>query len=233
MSNLFINPKIKKISLEVVRESPLVKLFEKLAKWSLVFGTAFLVLAYAPSVWYAVKPDRVNVSDLILETIRNPNKSKIEAMAGEVGKESVYKPPFDPSLSRENIVKIPSVKIETKINEAGLETHEDALRIGVWRVTNFGFPNERSLPTILAAHRFGYLKWSIPYRLKNSFYSLPRLEVGDTIEIIWLQRKYIYEVYAQSKGEEIEDYSADLILYTCESLGSSVRIFRYGRLLEI
>ncbi|KKS80793.1 MAG: hypothetical protein UV56_C0008G0001, partial [Candidatus Woesebacteria bacterium GW2011_GWC1_43_10b] len=65
------------------------------------------------------------------------------------------------------------------------------------------------------------------------FYSLPKLKTGDTVEIIWRQRKYLYEVYKEEEGEEITDYSADLILYTCESLSSPVRIFRYARLLEI
>jgi len=91
----------------------------------------------------------------------------------------------------------------------------------------------RTKPTILAAHRFGYLAWSIPYRLKNSFYNLPKLKVGDLVEIDWGQRRYVYEVYAEGKGEEITDYTADLILYTCEAMNSSVRIFRYARLLRI
>jgi hypothetical protein len=59
------------------------------------------------------------------------------------------------------------------------------------------------------------------------------VKVGDTVEMNWRQRRYIYEVYAEEKGEEITDYDADLILYTCESLNSSVRIVKYARLLEI
>ena len=57
--------------------------------------------------------------------------------------------------------------------------------------------------------------------------------MGDTVEIIWKQRKYVYEIYKEEEGEEISDYTADLILYTCESLKSPIRIFRYARLLEI
>lgn len=235
MPDLFRSPQIKHINLASLSENPLVRFFEALAKWSLIIGIIFLVLAYTPSIWYAVKPNAVNVSDLLIKTIRNPNKSKIEAMQENKERENkpVYQPRFDPSLPSENIVKITSVRIETGINEASLSAFEDALRVGVWRVANFGTPEDRSLPTILAAHRYGYLKWSIPYRLKNSFYSLPKLKVGDTVEIVWNQRKYIYEVYEEGRGEEIEDYSADLILYTCENLGDSERIFKYARLLEI
>ena len=85
----------------------------------------------------------------------------------------------------------------------------------------------------MAAHRFGYLKWSDSYRRQNSFYNLPKLKKGDVVRIIWKQRKYVYEIYGLEEGEEILDYSADLILYTCKFLDSSVRIFRYGRLLEV
>jgi sortase (surface protein transpeptidase) len=113
------------------------------------------------------------------------------------------------------------------------ENYEEALKVGVWRVPDFGTPYERKAPVILAAHRYGYLRWSVPYRLKNSFYNLPKVKVGDTVEIIWRQRKYIYEVYAEGKGEEITDYSADLILYTCEDLTSPVRIFKYARLIRV
>lgn len=193
----------------------------------LASAIVFLVL-YLPSVVYFIgsgaklpslfltKPQEIGVEVL-------PPRSKVD----------VYQPRFDPSLPLENRIIIPSAGIETKINEMPLENYEEALKVGVWRVPDFGTPYDRKLPVILAAHRYGYLKWSIPYRLKNSFYSLPKVKVGDTVEIIWRQRKYVYEVYAEGKGEEISDYSADLILYTCESLTSPVRIFKYARLLQV
>ena len=87
-----------------------------------------------------------------------------------------------------------------------LSDYETALKKGVWRVPNFGDPYNRERPTILAAHRFGYLAWSVKYRLANSFYNLPKLKEGDRVEINWLQRKYVYEVYATGEGEEITDY---------------------------
>ena len=46
-------------------------------------------------------------------------------------------------------------------------------------------------------------------------------------------RKYTYEIYAEGRGDEINDYSANLILYTCETLNSNIRIFKYARLLQI
>jgi sortase (surface protein transpeptidase) len=58
------------------------------------------------------------------------------------------------------------------------------------------------------------------------------MRVGDTVEIDWKQRKYTYEVYATDKGTEIADYSADLILYTCESLTGDARVFVYARLIR-
>ena len=97
---------------------------------------------------------------------------------------------------------------------------------------DFGDPYNREKPTILAAHRFGYLAWSVKYRLANSFYNLPKLKVGDRIEVNWLKRKYMYEVYATGEGKEITDYTADLILYTCKFLESPIRLFAYARLVE-
>lgn len=212
----------------------LAEKLSKLSRYLALLGIILLLIAYIPSIFYYIVPEKIDVSKVILATIRNPNKSKMEKLVEpEVKDKPVYQPPINRSLSLENMVNIPSVGIKTKINEAPIENYEDALRIGVWRVPDFGTPYGREKPTILAAHRYGYLKWSIPYRLRNSFYNLPKLKVGDTVEIIWKQRKYTYEVYKEDMGEEITDYSADLILYTCKSLKSPIRVFKYARLLEI
>ncbi len=201
----------------------------KLSKYLFILGLLVLLISFAPSVWYQIKSGGIEkISNLITETLKLGKEEKISEV-----KNIEYQPRYDPKLSMESRIKIPTAKIDTQIWEATIENHEDALKKGVWRAPDFGTPADRKKPTILAAHRFGYLAWSIPYRLKNSFYSLPKLKVGNTVEIIWKQRKYTYEIYKESKGEEIEDYSADLILYTCESLNSPERIFKYGKLLEI
>lgn len=222
-SSADIRPKTNKTKLSVA------KILSNLSKMLFVAGIILLIVGFAPSVWYQIKSGGMEkISKFILGTVTSANKAKLPTE-----KKEVYLPRFDSKLPLETRLKIPSIKIDTIINEATPDNYEEALRKGVWRISDFGTPNTREKPVILAAHRFGYLAWSIPFRLKNSFYSLPKLKVGATVEITWSQRKYIYEVYAQGKGEEIADYSADLILYTCESLNSPVRIFKYARLLEI
>jgi sortase (surface protein transpeptidase) len=132
-----------------------------------------------------------------------------------------------------NWVVIPKLGVRTQINEATTEDHEDALRKGVWRVPEFADPTQGAkFPTILVAHKYGYLTWSNKFRRENSFYNLDKLAVGDTFDVIWDQRRFTYEVYAGDKGKEISDYSADMILYTCEHLNSPIRIFRYARRVE-
>jgi sortase (surface protein transpeptidase) len=143
-----------------------------------------------------------------------------------------YQPPFDAALPLENRLEIPSIGVTTKIVEEPLERYEEAFRVGVWRVPDFGDAYNREKPMILAAHRFGYLAWSNQYRRENSFFNLPKLEIGETVEVIWGQRRYLYEIYAGEEAPEITNYGADLILYTCKFLESDVRIFKYGRLIE-
>jgi sortase (surface protein transpeptidase) len=77
------------------------------------------------------------------------------------------------------------------------------------------------------------LAWTDKFRHDNSFFNLPKLKVGDTLEIVYQQRKYTYEVYAENTGPEIMDYTADLILYTCENLTGDTRIFKYARLINL
>jgi len=226
--HIYQNQKVFRLE-DYKRESDLIlsRFLAKGAKYFFLVGALVLLVFFAPSIWYYLKGGvPTSISDLLARTTKNPETVEVQT-------KPAFQPKFDASLPLENRLKIASAKIDTTINEATLDNYEEALRKGVWRVSDFGTPADREKPLILAAHRFGYLKWSIPYRLKNSFYSLPKLKTGDTVEIIWRQRKYLYEVYKEEEGEEITDYSADLILYTCESLNSPVRIFRYARLLEI
>jgi len=211
------------------READLMlsRLLAKTAKILFTLGLAIIFVSFLPSVWYSLQSGGPEVISELLAITAKKREVTVEVVKPE------YQPKLDPSLPLENRIKITSAKIDTTINEATLDNYENALKKGVWRVADFGTPADRSKPLILAAHRYGYLKWSIPYRLKNSFYNLPKLKNGDTVEIVWRQRKYIYQVYAEGEGESIADYDADLILYTCENLSSPVRIFRYAKLLVI
>lgn len=190
----------------------------KIARMLAILGALFLLISFSPSIWYAVKA--------------RGTEAVTKALAKSVTEED-YQPRVDPSLPLENRLKITSIGVDAQIQEATSDNYEEALKNGVWRVSDFGTPYVRNKPTIIVAHRFGYLKWSNLFRRKNSFYNLPELKEGEVVEIIWRQRKYVYAIYGESEGAEIEDYSADLILYTCESLNSPVRIFKYARLLKI
>lgn len=194
------------------------RLLLKVSKILAVSGVLVLGFSFLPSIWHTV----------------TSNSETIEVPAVEIKTaENLYQPRFNPQLPSENRLIIPSIGVDTQIQEATLENYEEALKEGVWRVSDFGTPFSRQRPTILTAHKFGYLKWSNLFRRKNSFYSLPKLKEGGIVEIIWKQRKYVYKIYGTGEGEEIADYSADLILYTCESLNSPVRIIKYAKLLEI
>jgi sortase (surface protein transpeptidase) len=202
--------------------------FLRLAKITALAGLAFLFISFAPSIWYSITSfggfqTAQVLSQPLLDETREFN------FTGQ----TTYLPRFDASLSQENRIKIPAIGVDTQVQEATADNFEEALKKGAWRVSDFGTPVDRNSPTILAAHRFGYLYWTNSFRRKNSFYNLSKLKVGETLEIVWKQRKYLYEIYAESKGNAIVDYSGDLILYTCEALNSPVRIFKYGRLLEV
>lgn len=132
-----------------------------------------------------------------------------------------------------NWLVISKIGVMTEIRESSEEDHEEVLKKGVWRVPDFASPVQKvDYPTILVAHKYGYLVWSNQYRRQNSFYNLDKLEIGDTFEVIWDQRRFVYEIYAGDEGKDITDYKADVILYTCKHLNSPIRIFRYARRVE-
>ncbi len=202
----------------------------RLTKVFTLLGIVFLVLSFAPSIWYSLTTKVDDYSQALLNTVTG---KKVIEEEKQVAKAPDWQPLFNVALPRETVLKIPEIGVDTVIREATVDNYESALKLGVWRTPNFGTPADREKPVILAAHRFGYLAWTNTYRRKNSFFNLPKLKDGDLVEITYKQRKYTYEIYTESRGEEITDYSANLILYTCETLHSKVRIFKYARLLQI
>jgi sortase (surface protein transpeptidase) len=208
---------------------PTGNLFLKLSKFSALIGLALILFLFAPKAvtWG---------SDVINNTFENFRMTSVEVQTIKTDSavsKPVFTPPFDAKLPKTNQLLIPSIGVNTNVQEATLDNYEVALKKGVWRVSDFGAPNDNAEPIILAAHRFGYLAWTDSYRRKNSFYNLPKVETGELIEIDWNQRKYLYEVYAVSKGKVILDYSADLILYTCQTLTGEEKVFVYAKLIVI
>lgn len=168
----------------------------ELLKIFVYLGIVFLVLSFAPSVWYSLGAKVDDFSKAILKTILMTKNEEVKPLAQE---KINWQPSFNQKLSRETKLKIPTIKVDTVINEAVIENFESALKKGVWRIPDFGTPYNREKPLILAAHRFGYLVWTNKFRKENSFYNLPKLKVGELVEITYKQRKYIYEVYGESR----------------------------------
>ncbi len=209
-------------------ERRLAKMLSGAAVTASLLGVALLLVSYAPSVWFWAKNGiGSKVSQILEQPVATSGRAFETANVGD------WQPSFDPKLPLESRIKITALGVDTQIQEATADSIEEALKKGVWRISDFGTPADRKYPTILAAHRFGYLVWTNTFRRKNSFYNLPKLKVGDTVTVIWKQRQYVYEIYAESRGGEIVDYNGDLILYTCETLNSEARIFKYGRLLKM
>jgi sortase (surface protein transpeptidase) len=188
----------------------------------LFLGFLFLSVSFNPSIWYSVnkeatQEDTEQIVSLVTEVQEDPGEDTPP-------KENPL-PPFDDKLPKQNVLKISSIGVDSEIFQ-----NEDAykgLLKGIWIVPDFGTPEKNDLPIIIAAHRFGYIEWTREFRYKSSFYNLPKLKVGDKVQIIWNQRSYEYEVYKSEDNSQITDYEADLILYTCRMYNSPTRVFRY------
>ncbi|MEI8233019.1 MAG: sortase [bacterium] len=197
-----------------------------LALWGI-----FAILSSYPIglyLYYSVIP---STSKLLSESLRKTGIVSAAA-APQTIQESVPTIQKDPTLPEGHYLNIPKIGVATTLLEAPSNDYESVLRKGVWRVPEFADPTVSGKPIILAAHRFGYLEWTQDYRLKNSFYELPKLKNGDMVEIIWDQHRYTYQIQKIEEGTQISDYSSDLIMYTCKFLVSPIRIFVYGKLVR-
>ncbi len=188
----------------------------------ILIGILLFVTPIVPYIWYNLNEDATqdeaeSLQGPLAQQPDNPN-DPIEIPEPEL-------PPFDPNLTTTNTLIIPSIGVNGTINE---DTNSfQGLEKGLWRAPDWGTP-DMDLSTIIAAHRFGYLRWSADFRKTQSFYNLPNTKVGDTVQIIWNQRLYEYKIYKEEDSTAITDYNADLILYTCRIFNSPVRVFRYA-----
>ncbi len=157
--------------------------------------------------------------------------SQATASAQMPPEEAKYVPAQDATLPQGDWLVIPRIGVRSVLQPT--IKPDEALATGLWWVPDFGQPGDVDLPMIVAAHRYGWQWWwKTDYWKYHSFYLLPDTEPGDRIEVISDQRKWVYEIYAGEEGEQITDYDADLILYTCKYLQSPIRHFRYARLID-
>lgn len=209
---------------QVVNQKAVVMARGALALWAIAL--LIVVISLAPTIFYTLFPSTVDAVANQLGTTVDVERS---GFGDAIYEEPVYVPPFDPALPQENTLIIPKVGFNSTIQEG--EDWDKALETGVWRVNNSGSPDDREFPMIFAAHRFGYLKWTNQYRRENSFYNLPKLENGDTIEVVWGQRKYVYEIFEGYTDTKLRHMEGDIILFTCELMNSDRRIVRHARLV--
>lgn len=196
-----------------------------------VFAAIILVLIpTAPYIVYRLNPSETeNEVEKITEDLGDYDTTNVDTNTNTDEEENT-EPEIDENLPKENYVVISSIGVYSPITESS--DYTTALKKGAWIVPDFGTPDDNYLPIILAAHRFGYIYWDRDTRERISFYNLNKTTVGDTIQIIWGQRLYTYEIYSKEESTYISDYSADLILYTCKYFSSPQRIFVYANRVE-
>jgi hypothetical protein len=211
-------------------KNPFAKLSKRLLR---VFLNLVIVIAITTA--FAIIVPKVIFSLYAPPTITVEGEFTKTALGGSLDSgaaQSSYIPPFNPNLPEGDWLEIPLIGVRGQYQQT--EDPNDTLDSGIWLDPKYGKPGDRSgLPIIMAAHRYGWKWWwKDDYWKYNSFYNLPETKPGDIIEITSGQRKYLYEIYAADEGEQITDINADLILYTCKHLDSSIRHFRYARLID-
>jgi sortase A len=128
-----------------------------------------------------------------------------------------------------NVLLIPDIGVDGLIYES-----EDpvVLNYGIWRRPQTSTP-DRGGNTVFVAHRYLYTTGI------NTFYHLPKMEVGDSFYVYWQQKQYTYEVYTVETvlptEIEIEENTEEPIvtLYTCTPLWTSeYRLVVRAKLIE-
>jgi LPXTG-site transpeptidase (sortase) family protein len=208
-------------------------LYTLIGVFLIIGGFIFLVIPSIPYIYYSINPaateDEIENLSSFINTVSaaTPSVAPITPTP-TIAEPEKQLPPIDPSLPKENVLLIPSIGVNGPINEG--RDSKRALYKGIWRTPDWGVPSDFTKPTILAAHRFGYIEWSANFRKTNSFSNLPNVKVGDEIIVLWGQRKFVYKVKAIEESTQISVTRSDLILYTCKHLKSPVRVVVFADL---
>lgn len=196
----------------------------------IILWLSAIILAFLPSwphLYYRLFPQTSGtLASTIASTVAGDNTPPPTSPLTTPETEEPTLPDVDPALPKENGLIITKIGVQGQIHEG--TDWDNVLKLGIWRIPDFGTPEDNTQPIIIAAHRWGYLDWSAAFRKLNSFYALPKLAVGDTIKVIWNQRPFEYKVYSIETGTKITEYNANLILYTCQLWNSPVRFFVYA-----
>lgn len=182
-----------------------------------------------------VSVDDNDANDRIIEVSSNDSNGQIVAADAAGNPEFVPQlPAKDLTLPTQNSIKISGITVDAPIIQG--QDPEQALKQGAWIAPEFKTPSGNALlnrnePVIIASHVYGYPDWDEDFRDRIAFAGLDDLQAGDIVEIVWQQRKYIYEITAGEVNTEISSYDHDLILYTCVDLsGSDERVIKYANL---
>lgn len=194
-----------------------------------------LVAFFGPRLVAMIKQPSAPDSTTAADYITNQNLLPINQHFEEFLPNEFVLPPVNYNLPSGDWLKIEAIGVNT-----ALLTNEDATNLaevnaildkGVYLYPQFGDIGSQSQAVVLAAHHMNMV--STPWRDQNTFQNLQALQVGERVELIAGQRKWIYEVYAARQETEITDETADLIMYTCVYWwDNDLRHVVYARLLD-
>jgi sortase A len=115
-----------------------------------------------------------------------------------------------PDTPKENMLYIPSIGLSQAIHEGPTIR---TLRQGVWHIPLTSSPDQGS-NTVLAAHRYTYSGAGV-------FYHLEKINLGDTISVLWQGQRYDYKVQRivvvpPTQGDvQAPTQGSLLTIYTC------------------
>ncbi len=127
-------------------------------------------------------------------------------------------------VSQQNTLIIPKISVDAPINPGGRATLDNG---AIWhRQPQNGNPVDGG-NFVLAGHRYQFLPTPQQTIQSSVLYDLDKLQVGDTIIVDWLKKRYSYKVtktYSVTpRAVEIEQRSeqAKMTLYTCTLEGAA------------
>jgi len=121
------------------------------------------------------------------------------------------------AISGPNRLIIPTMMLDQAALEGPVSNWFNILYKGIWRWPNSSTPDKGG-NTVFLSHRFSYTG------PRGAFYYLNKLQVGDTIGLVWNGKLYKYSVVSSQTvpptDTTIEDNTSDaqITLFTCTPL---------------
>ena len=173
------------------------------------------------------KVDKIQIEQIVLDSVPNTQEENSESKK--------IKPRYNLNAPAGQWLQIDAIGIEAEIlTNDDISKADEVKKIldqGIYAYPGKNMYGDDKQMVILAGHH--YNMFTSKKQDSETFQKLDQAQVGDRVIITDDQKQWTYEVYKVEKSAQIDEPTADLVMYTCVFWwDDDLRLFVYANLVD-